>query len=336
MPRQQLARPMPRCVLIETMAEKAKTLTKGQWTSLSVLLLLCFLLAIGAMRSDLFPASSANSTPQMEMEALPFALLTVIAASFAAAHRATWPRGKQLGPPILMALALFVAPSVIVHFALDWVSAFTRVVLFSLVPVFAVVFEPHLGRSSASQSRGGLLAALVSLIGMLCVFPVETPASIQAGCAFAVVIVAAAGVAAANCYAVRLASESSQQTIIPMAAIASAAAALGLIASGAVTDGFPTHLSMDGQDLAWSLIVALPGLLLLFWLMPRLTAVRMTSRFVLAPLIAILIGMAIDRPAVGPRIWLGLLLVVGGAAWLLFARDDQPTANSSTFNLNGD
>jgi drug/metabolite transporter (DMT)-like permease len=70
--------------------------------------------------------------------------------------------------------------------------------------------------------------------------------------------------------------------------------------------------------------------------MSRMTAVRMTTRFVLAPLMAILIGMAIDRPAIGPRIWMGLLLVAGGAAWLLLAPDDQPTANSSTFNLNRD
>jgi drug/metabolite transporter (DMT)-like permease len=311
-------------------------MTKGQWTSLSALLMLCFLLALGAMRSDLFPASSANSVPQMEREARPFALLAVIAASFAAVRRATWPRRMQLWSPILMGLALFAAPSVLVHFTLGWVSAFARVVLFSLVPVFAVVFEPYLGLSTASQSRGALLAAFVSLVGMLCVFPVETPASIQAGCAFAVVIVAAACVAAANCYAVRLASESSQQTIIPLAAIACAIAALGLVVAGAATEGLSTHLSMDGQDLAWSLIVTLPGLLLLFWLMPHMTAVRMTSRFVLAPLIAILIGMAIDRPAIGPRIWLGLSLIVGGAAWLLFAPDDQPIANSSTFNINGD
>jgi drug/metabolite transporter (DMT)-like permease len=288
------------------------------------------------MRADLFPASSPNSTPQMERESLPLTLLAVIAGSFAAARRSTWPRGMQLWRPILISLALFVAPSVLVHFALGWVSAFTRVVLFSLVSVFAVVFEPHLGRSAASQSRSGLLAALVSLIGMLCVFPVETPATIQAGCAFAVVVVAAACVAAANCYAVRLASELPQGTIAPTVAIACTAAALGLIVAGVATEGLPTHLSMDGQDLAWSLFVTLPGLLLLFWLMSRMTAVRMTTRFVLAPLMAILIGMAIDRPAIGPRIWMGLLLVAGGAAWLLLAPDDQPTANSSTFNLNRD
>jgi drug/metabolite transporter (DMT)-like permease len=235
-----------------------------------------------------------------------------------------------------MGLALFVAPSVLVHFALGWVSAFTRVVLFSLVPVFAVVFEPYLGHSAGSQSMSGLLAALASVIGMLCVFPMDTPGSIEAGGAFAIVIVAAACVAAANCFAVRLASALPGSTVAPMAAIAGTATSLGLLAATALTNSLDLHMRVSGLDLAWSTIVTLPGLMLLFWLMPRMTAVRMTTRFVFAPLIAILIGMAIDRPAIGPRIWLGILLVAGGAAWLLFAPEDQPTANSSTLNLNRD
>jgi drug/metabolite transporter (DMT)-like permease len=57
---------------------------------------------------------------------------------------------------------------------------------------------------------------------------------------------------------------------------------------------------------------------------------------VLAPLMAILIGMALARPDVEPRTWLGLLLVAGGAGWLLFAPDDKPDANSSTLKLNPD
>jgi drug/metabolite transporter (DMT)-like permease len=268
----------------------------------------------------------------MEREALPLALLAAAAGLYAAARRATWPHGKHLWPPVLIGLALFVAPSVLVHFALGWVSAFTRVVLFSLVPVFAVVFEPHLGRNANAPLRGALLASLASLVGMLCVFPVDTPASIEAGCAFAIVIVAAACVAAANCYAVRIASEPPQNTIAPIAAIACSAAALGLLAASAATESLTWTTNV--QDLAWSALVTLPGLLLLFWLMPRITAVRMTTRFVLAPLIAILIGMAIDRPAVAPRIWLGILLAAGGAAWLLLPPDDQPTTNSSTLNLD--
>jgi hypothetical protein len=62
----------------------------------------------------------------------------------------------------------------------------------------------------------------------------------------------------------------------------------------------------------------------------------MSTRFVVAPLIAILIGMAIDRPAVAPIIWLGLVLASAASAWLLFAPDQRPSANPSTLNLHRD
>jgi drug/metabolite transporter (DMT)-like permease len=316
------------------MTANGLTRTKRARAALAALLLLCSLLALGAMRSDLFPASAANPAPRMEAEAFPFALLAVAAGLFAATRRARWPRGRQLSSSIVIGLGLFVAPSLLVHFAHGWVSAFTRVVLFSLVPVFAAVFEPYMSHTAGSHRGGGLLAALASLLGMLCVFPVDAPGSIEAGAAFAATIIAAACVAAANCYAVELASELPGSTVAPMAAIAGAATALGLIVASAATEGLTWRLSVSGSDLAWWTVVTLPGLLLLFWLMPRITAVRMTTRFVLAPLMAILIGMAIDRPTVGPRIWLGLLLAAGGAAWLLFAPDDGPDANSSTLKLN--
>ena len=62
---------------------------------------------------------------------------------------------------------------------------------------------------------------------------------------------------------------------------------------------------------------ALPGLLLLFWLMRRMSAVQMTTRYVLAPLMTVMLGMALERPAVGLSTWLGILLIASGVGWLL-------------------
>jgi drug/metabolite transporter (DMT)-like permease len=219
-------------------------------------------------------------------------------------------------------------------FAQSWVSAFTRVALFALVPVFAVVLDPYISDSSGSKIGTALLAALVSLVGTLCVFPVDIPNSIEAGAAFASVIIAAAIVAAANCYAVRLANELPRNALAPMAAISGAVTAFALIVTGALSESFKPNLSVILHDLPWSALVTLPGLLLLFWLMPRISATRMTTRFLLAPLIAILISMAIDRPSVALRIWLGLLLIAAGAAGLLFAPSDDPSTTTSTLNLN--
>lgn len=300
----------------------------------AALLLLCLFLAVGAMRSDLFPASAANSAPPLEREALSLVLLALAAGLIAVARKAPWPRGRQLQSSIVIGLGLFVAPAVLVSLSQGWLSAYTRVVLFSLVPVFAVVFHPHIGGGAGSQIRGGLLAALAAVGGMLCVFPIDLPGSIEASLAFAAVIVAAACVAAANCYAVRVANALPGSGLAPMAAIAALTAALGLVVLLAATGGLTLRWAVLGADLAWPAAVSLPGLLLLFWLMPHMTAVRMTTRFVIAPLLAIFISIVLDRPSLGLRTSLGLLLAAAGAGWLVFAPDDHSDANSSTLQLN--
>ena len=307
--------------------------TKNGRTAIAALFLLSILLALGAMRSDLFPASAANSMPPLEREALPFAILTVAASVFALIRKTKWPQATLVRSSMAIGLGLFVAPAVLVSLSLNAVSAYTRVALFSLTPVFAVVFEPHLG-GTEPQSRGGLLASLVAVAGALSIFPVNLPGSIAAGVAFAALIATAACVAAANCHAVRLASNLSRSSIAPVVAIACASSAAGLVATSAITQGLSLRSSAIASEFLWSVFVTLPALLLLFWLMQRISAARMTTRFLLAPLFAILIGMALDRPSVSLRIWLGILLMAAGAGWLLLAPGEAPDADSSSLSLH--
>ena len=71
------------------------------------------------------------------------------------------------------------------------------------------------------------------------------------------------------------------------------------------------------------LLIDLPALFLLFWLMRRLSASRMTARFLLAPLFAILAGMALEPASPPVRGWLGMVFLAGGAGWLLFAPPER-------------
>jgi drug/metabolite transporter (DMT)-like permease len=70
-------------------------------------------------------------------------------------------------------------------------------------------------------------------------------------------------------------------------------------------------------------VIELPALFLLFWLMRRLAASRMTARFFLAPLFATLAGMALKPTSPPLRAWLGLALLAGGAGWLVFAPEEE-------------
>jgi drug/metabolite transporter (DMT)-like permease len=159
------------------------------------LLLLCFFWSVGSLRSDLFPDLVPSSLPPMERQAAPFAMLAVAAALFSV----EWPDRPQLLASVLVGLGLFVAPAVSFSLAREWVGNLTQVALFSITPVFAIVFEPYIGnRDFVLPIRGGLLAALAAVAGTLCVIPAGAPTSIRTGSAFLAVILAAACVAAAN------------------------------------------------------------------------------------------------------------------------------------------
>ncbi len=299
--------------------------------------MLCLLWSLGSLGGDLFPHSTsyAITPPQIEKQALQYAFLALAAILFATVRHQTWPRRKDLRTPALVGLGLFAAPALLIYFAKDWVSDLTHVALFSLTPVFAVVFEPYLGRSNAPpQIKAGLMASLIAVLGTMCVFPVDIPRSIEAGFAFCGLVLATACVAAANCSAVRAATETARESIAPFTAIASSSAAISLGAISSLTERSLWTWTISRAELIWFALVDLPALLLLFWLLRRMSATRMTTRFLLAPLITNLVGLAILQPSVSLRAGLGLILVAGSAGWLLFAPEEKATTNRSVFELD--
>jgi hypothetical protein len=113
-----------------------------------------------------------------------------------------------------------------------------------------------------------------------------------------------------------------------MAAIAGATAAVVLAIACAFTENAPSPPAALLPELAHAAAVDLPGLLLLFWLMRRISAARMMTRFVLAPLFTILIALVLAPAQIGLRGATGLLLIAAGAAWLVFAPAEEPNTGS--------
>jgi drug/metabolite transporter (DMT)-like permease len=297
------------------MAGKGSAGSKSRSAAVAGILLLSVLWSLGPLRSDLLPHATQNPAPPLETATFVFALIGLGSGLWTVARRLEWPRGRDVLNAVAIGVGLFAAPAVLVSLAEDRVSSLTRVALFSLVPVFAVVFEPYLGSDVVGPPRAALAAALAAIAGTLCIFPLDAPGSLEGGAAFFGLIVAAACVAAANCAGVRMAIKA--KTLAPVIAASCGAAAVTLAVANTCLNQQPwqTH----GLDPLWLLAVELPSLLLLFWLLRRASATAMSTRYVLAPLIAILVDMAISRPMVTARIGLGLSLVIGGAGWLLFA-----------------
>jgi len=293
------------------------------------LLFLCFLWSLGSLRIDLLPSLADRTLPPMEKQAIPFIWLAITASLFAIAKRTKWPQGRQIFSAIFIGLGLFVAPALLVSLSSHGISEFTRVALFSLVPVFTVVLEPHISGTTGQQRRGALVAALLAVGGILCIFPADVPNSIAAAIAFGAIVLAAASIGVANCFAVKGATEI---PITTMSAIASFTALASFAVLSPLLESESWTLRGIVPELAWSAAVGLPALLLLFWLMHRMSAVGMTTRFVVAPLITALFGVALFRPEVSLRDLLGFVLIAAGAGYLLFASDEEPDSPSLRLN----
>jgi drug/metabolite transporter (DMT)-like permease len=298
------------------------------------LLLLSFLWSLDSLREEFAPSATALRMPPFAREAMSLALLTLVTAVLALIREAAWPKGRQIRDAALIGSGLFVAPAVFGALSNTTIPELARVALYSLTPVFAVAFEPYLGRLTESETKGSLLAALGCVIGTLAVFPFWIPRTFAVAGGFFMVILAVAAVAAANCRAVRLISDLPRSSTAAVAAITGGTAATVLaLASWFVERASWSHPALS-QELAWSAGVKLPALLLLFWLMRRMSAVRMTTRFVVAPLITNCVGLILLRPALDLRSGLGLLLIAVSSGWLLSAREEESQTAELPLHLN--
>jgi drug/metabolite transporter (DMT)-like permease len=288
-------------------------------------------LASASLRSDLLPGSvPSENSASLTDQALPLALLAVIAGAAAFVRKAPLPRGRLFWLTILAGVGLFAVPSVLIEVANGNIDDVARVALFSLIPVLAVVFEPYLGSGSTSQQRGGLAASLTAVCGTLLVFPLDVPRSPAAAFAYCGILAAVASVAAANCLCVRLVCEQTGGSVFSFATIAAGSAAVTLGLSSPFFDRHPWSFPRVDPWTALNLL----SLVLLFWLMRRMTAVRMTTRFLIAPLLANLLGLAFLHPGVQARGWLGLSLIAVGSGWLIFGPKDAPEEAFSTLRIN--
>jgi len=298
------------------------------------LLLLCFLWSLESLRSDLLPAQFATGLPPLEREALHLGILAFVGWLLAGVFRAPWPRGRQVWDSVLLGLGMFVVPALFGEAAKTEIPDLTRVALYSLAPVFAVALEPYLGRLTESQSKGGLLAALGCVIGTLAVFPLMIPRTWEGAGGFFAIILAVASVAATNCWGVRFISELPSKSGAPVASIAGASAGAMLAAASFIGEKPVWNHSGVGPEIAWTTSVELPAFLLLFWLMRRMSAVRMTTRFVVAPLIVNVVGLIALRPSMRLRAGLGIALIGISAGWLLASHEEEAPPDPLPLKLN--
>ena len=304
--------------------------TQHKFAPIIALLLLSLLWAADSVHSDLVPVSIGPiNLPALVREALLLALFSILAALAASIRKSPLPRKTDLNQAILTGVCLFVLPPLLIETAKPWVSDYTRIALLSLTPLFAVVFDPYLGAHTQLHRRGEFAAALIAVAGSALVFPIEIPESPAALLAFCGVLAASVSIAAGNCIAVRGCRQSGV-SVLTFSAVSIAFASCSLAVLGlALGRGKAATVPID----AWTVLDLLP-LALLFWLMNHMSAVRMTTRFLIAPLLANLAGLALIRPHLSWQSAAGLLLIALASAWLLFAPHEPSAPNETLLKLD--
>lgn len=295
---------------------------------LAAFFLLCLLGALGTWRGELAPRVTPSALPHWLLPAWPYLLAAFFAATYALIRRAPWLSLRQTRTSILIGLGLFVVPALTLSVVQQWIDPFTQVILLALTPIFAVVLEPHLDHTAAPPHHA-LAAAIAGAAGLLLVFPFQLPRSTAAAGGWLALLLAVLALAAANCRAVQLASLLPRHSVAPITVIATATSAIAFLVFGGIAHALPLPHTAAGASLLWSAIVDTPSLLLLFWLLPRLSASRITTRFVLSPLFSSLAGLILLRPTLALRDAIGLLLAAAGCAWLLLAPHAEPESPTS-------
>ena len=307
------------CVFIESMRSRRTGRTRRYLSPAVGLLLLSALWAFASLRAELFPAFGTESLPPAARQAVLLCVFAAVAASVAKARRVEFPHGRRAWACAGIGLGLFVVPAALVACAEGWVPVLDRVAVFSLISVFAVVLEPYLQDNEPRPGKASLAGALAAVAGILFLLGLDIPRSFRAGAALCALLAAALGIAATYCLAVRLARSVAGHSSLPMAAQASSASAACFAAAAAFAPHNAWHWSAVPVQLLGLFVIDIPALFLLFWLMRRLAASRITARFLFGPLFTILAGIALEPTSLPVRAWLGIALLAGGAGWLAFA-----------------
>lgn len=301
----------------------------------AVLLALGLLWALDSLRSDLWPGPfrAADRLPFFEHETLRWAVLAL--ASLALVRRRSWPSKRTFFHCALIVLGLFVVPAVLIHAAGANVPALTRVALFTLTPLFAVIFEPFFGEPLIANARGAFAAALALAAGALFLFPFTLPGSSAQALAEGVLLLTVALIAALTCRAVRIARSSNAPSLPGWIFVCTAAAVISFSVISLISQ---PPVPIDWRvwpSLLWTLLIDFPALVGFFWLLPRLSATRITLRFVLAPLFAALMSLIAFTPSVSLSAAVGLALMAAGAVWILLGPDGL-SSSSTLLGLDAD
>jgi drug/metabolite transporter (DMT)-like permease len=273
---------------------------------------LCLLLA----SSWLLPATTIEASPIAQQSCF-YAAVGLVGWGFsyrqlfARLKRREWLCLRLAGVSVL----LLGLPVVLGEWARDGISDISRAALFGLVPFVVVVVA--MMREVEPGVRRFFAPALAGFGGALLLLPFNFPASLRGRIMFGVLLVTIVLVGFASESVYRMLRGFGMMEVLVVVCLSNA-----VFLAACHFAGLPFAESWSSASSLISIhsLYSLVELLLLVWLLREMSPVRLAVRYLVVPLFTVLEGFAFLRPAPTVRMGAGLVLLVGGAAYLLLSR----------------
>jgi drug/metabolite transporter (DMT)-like permease len=266
-----------------------------------------------------------STLPSLEKQGLLYAAIALIALVISGPRirsRNNWRSSLSLA---LASILFFGLPALAIELASGSVPQITRSALFALVPI-AVIITLTAGNTPESGGRHQLIPALTGIAGLLLLLPLDfstTPRGVVmlAILSTAVIVVGVAGV--------WLFRNLPNFSFTDGAAFACLSTATFLL----ICNSFLGSSIWKPRDLLT--LASIPSLIflieviLLLWLLRAMPPIQFAARYLLIPLITVVEGYVLLRPALTLRTGFGAILLAIGTAALLFLKpsgeDEMPS-----------
>ena len=209
-------------------------------------------------------------------------------------------------------------PACLIHWVGSGTSSIVTSATFALLPV-VVVLVVSSGEATRCRDEGwgALSPALAAFGGVLLLLPVGLPGSARGQLMLAVAFVAVVLVAISGVWIHQLMQGVAIAETIVIVCFANATF---LVICGLVGRDFMGGWSGLTTMLSLSSCVDVVQMVLLFWLLREMSPVRFATRYLVIPLLTVVEGFVVLRPEVTVRIVVGVALLAGGTAWILFSK----------------
>jgi hypothetical protein len=252
----------------------------------------------------------SEGLPTLELQGIRYGLIGVFA--FLEARGRV--RFGRVGLRVAAAgMGFFGVPIVVGEWARFGVPETSRSALFAMVPVVVVMVV-----AAGDEERGVrrfLVPALVGLGGLLLLLPLQFSASVRGRLMQAAVCLVVILVGLSSVWLYRLLRGWTLAEALAAVCLSNAAF---LLASTAVRGELVWQWNELASVVSLSSLVDLVEVVLLVWLLREMMPVRFASRYLVIPLLTLIEGYGLIRPALTVRVISGLVLLAAGAGMLLF------------------